>query len=84
MLQAALYRFLARLFLARSNRFLHQSPLELTPLIRAAAQYANGTSKSERHFLDFIVDGQSLSGKRGRGLLPVAGLPTLQKAGSPA
>jgi hypothetical protein len=36
------------------------SLLELTPLIRAAAQYANGTSKSERHFLDFVVDGQSL------------------------
>jgi hypothetical protein len=36
------------------------SLLELTPLIRAAAQYANGNSKSERHFLDFVVDGQSL------------------------
>jgi hypothetical protein len=36
------------------------SLLELTPLIRAGSQHANGTSKSERHFLDFVVDGQSL------------------------
>jgi hypothetical protein len=36
------------------------SLLELAPLIRAGAQYANGTSKSERHFLDFVVDGRSL------------------------
>ena len=36
------------------------SLLELTPVIRAGVQYANGTSKSERHFLDFVVDGQSL------------------------
>jgi hypothetical protein len=36
------------------------SLLELTPLIRAGVQYANGTYKSERHFLDFVVDGQSL------------------------
>lgn len=36
------------------------SLLELTPLIRAAAQYANGNFKSERHFLDFVVDGHSL------------------------
>jgi len=36
------------------------SLLELTPLIREGTQNANGTSKSERHFLDFVVDGQSL------------------------
>ena len=36
------------------------SLLELAPLIRAAARYADGASKSERHFLDFVVDGQSL------------------------
>jgi hypothetical protein len=36
------------------------SLLELTPRSRAAAQYADGASKSERHFLDFVVDGQSL------------------------
>ena len=36
------------------------SLLELAPLIRAAAQYADGAFKSERHFLDFVVDGQSL------------------------
>jgi hypothetical protein len=36
------------------------SLLELTPLIRAGTQNANGTFKSERHFIDFVVDGQSL------------------------
>ncbi len=34
--------------------------LELAPLTRVAVQCANGTSKSERHFLDFVVNGQSL------------------------
>ena len=32
-----------------------QAQLELTPLTRLAVQCANGTSKSERHFLDFVV-----------------------------
>ena len=36
------------------------SILKLAPLIREGAQHANGTSKSERHFLDFVVDGKSL------------------------
>jgi hypothetical protein len=36
------------------------SILKLTPLIREGAQYANGTSESRRHFLDFVVDGKSL------------------------
>jgi hypothetical protein len=36
------------------------SLLKLTPLIRAGTQNADGTFKSERHFLDFVVDGQSL------------------------
>jgi hypothetical protein len=36
------------------------SHLELRALLRAGAQYPNGTSKSERHFLDFVVDGQWL------------------------
>jgi hypothetical protein len=34
--------------------------LELIPLIRAGVKYADGTYKSERHFLDFVVNGQSL------------------------
>jgi hypothetical protein len=34
--------------------------LELTPRIRAGVKYADGTFKSERHFLDFVVNGQSL------------------------
>ncbi len=36
------------------------SILKLTPLIREGAQNANGTYKSKRHFLDFVVDGKSL------------------------
>jgi len=36
------------------------SLLELTPLIRPGTRNANGTFKSERHFIDFVVDGQSL------------------------
>jgi hypothetical protein len=34
--------------------------LELRPLTRAGAQYATGAFKSERHFLDCVVNGQSL------------------------
>jgi hypothetical protein len=36
------------------------SILELKPLIRVWAKNANCTFKSERHFLDFVVGGQSL------------------------
>jgi hypothetical protein len=36
------------------------SILELKPLSRAGVKNANGTFKSERHFLDFVVDGYSL------------------------
>jgi len=34
--------------------------LELKPLIRAGVKNTDGTFKSERHFLDFVVDGQTL------------------------
>jgi hypothetical protein len=34
--------------------------LQLKPLIRPGVKNANGTFQSERHFLDFIVNGQSL------------------------
>jgi hypothetical protein len=44
-----------------ANRHIDmQAQLELTPLTRLAVQCANGTSKSERHFLDFVVNRQSL------------------------
>jgi len=36
------------------------SILKLMPLIREGVQNTNGTSKSKRHFLDFVVDGKSL------------------------
>lgn len=36
------------------------SILKLAPLIREGVQHANGTTKSERHFLDFVIDGESL------------------------
>jgi len=36
------------------------SILKFAPLIREGMRYANGTTKSERHFLDFVVDGKSL------------------------
>jgi hypothetical protein len=36
------------------------SQLELVSLVRAGVKFAGGGSKSERHFLDFVVDGQSL------------------------
>jgi hypothetical protein len=34
--------------------------LTFTPAIRVGIKYPNGNSKSERHFLDFVVNGQSL------------------------
>lgn len=36
------------------------SILELKQIKRAGVKYADGTFKSERNFLDFVVDGQSL------------------------
>jgi len=34
--------------------------LQLAPLIRPWVKHANGTFQSEKRFLDFVVDGQSL------------------------
>jgi hypothetical protein len=34
--------------------------LELAPAIRAGVTYPGGAFKSERHFLDFLIDGNSL------------------------
>lgn len=36
------------------------SVLELVPAIRVGAKYPGGAYKSERHFLDLVVDGESL------------------------
>lgn len=36
------------------------SRLTLNPVIRAGVKYPGGASRAERHFLDFVVDGQSL------------------------
>ena len=36
------------------------SLLELKPLVRPGVKNTDGTFKSERHFLDFVIDGQSL------------------------
>jgi hypothetical protein len=43
-----------------ATAFDMDSILKLARLIREGAQHANGTSKSEQHFLDFVVDGKSL------------------------
>lgn len=42
------------------------SVLELTPATRFPHNYAGGSHKSERHFLDFLIDGQSLWEKLGK------------------
>jgi hypothetical protein len=34
--------------------------LELIPAVRTGIKYPGGSYKSERHFLDFAIDGQSL------------------------
>ena len=42
------------------------STLELSAAFREGVRYANGAYKSERHFLDFVVDGQSLWERLGK------------------
>lgn len=36
------------------------SQLKLVPVVRSGVTFADGGSRSERHFLDFVVDGHSL------------------------
>jgi hypothetical protein len=42
------------------------SVLELLPAMRIGVKYPGGVSESERHFLDFVVDGESLWEKVGK------------------
>lgn len=42
------------------------SKLELVPAMRIGVEYPGGVSKSARHFLDFVIDGESLWEKVGR------------------
>jgi hypothetical protein len=44
--------------LSRENAMTER--FELVPAIRTGTMYANGSYKSERHFLDFVIDGHSL------------------------
>ena len=40
--------------------------LQLVPAIRIGVKYTGGLLKSERHFLDFVIDGESLWQKLGK------------------
>ena len=42
------------------------SSLQLVPATRMGIKYPDGASKSERHFLDFVIDGESLWEKVGK------------------
>lgn len=42
------------------------SELKLVPSLRIGVKYPNGVFKSERHFLDFVIDGKSLWEKVGK------------------
>jgi hypothetical protein len=44
------------------------SVLELKPATRIGVKYPGGASKSERHFLDFVIGGESLWEKVGKPL----------------
>jgi hypothetical protein len=44
----------------KTKEHIMEAVLELIPATRIGVKYPNGTYKSERHFLDFVVNGESL------------------------
>ena len=50
------------------------SVLQLKPTTRIGVKYPGGSSKSERHFLDFVIDGESLWEKVGKPLDAVSAI----------